>query len=311
MSVFISHSSKDQYIIDQFTEKILILGCGLRDDQVFCTSIDGLGIKTGEDFRNHIRKNLLTANFSLLMISENYRRSEVCMNEMGASWAIDNLNVRQLIFPKLGFESLGLLLNVRQASRIDKSADLDELFEELTSHYETEKRVSRWNKHKTDFLNILDEFEKENSNNVFPSPIEYFSQYLKENASLNNLLLNAHPTLLDCKAVFNESIYKKFFEMYCEQFEALTREYQESLYPSKRILRIVKTSTMELNNGINNIAGGMVDAAQKGFFKYNTEFYRVTFLENEKSEFGTSYKVFCYVNDKWVFFPKPWRMNER
>jgi hypothetical protein len=66
---------------------------------------------------------------------------------------------------------------------------------------------------------------------------------------------------------------------------------------------------MELINGINNIAGGMVDAARNGLFKHNVEFYRVTFLENDNSEFGVSYKVFCYVNDRWVFFPKPWRLK--
>jgi hypothetical protein len=309
MSVFISHSSRDKYIIDQFTEKILILGCGLRDGQVFCTSIDGLGIKTGEDFRNHIRQNILTAKFSLIMVSENYKRSEVCLNEMGASWAIEKIKVKQLLFPKLGFESLGLLLNVQQASQIDNSANLDELFEEITDYYQTDKKVSRWNKHKVDFLNILDEFEKENSNSFFPSPMEYFGQFIKENASLNNLLLKAHPNLLDCKAVFEESHYRKIFESYSSQFEHLTNEFLEPLYPKKKSLRIVKTSTMELINGINNIAGGMVDAARNGLFKHNVEFYRVTFLENDNSEFGVSYKVFCYVNDRWVFFPKPWRLK--
>jgi hypothetical protein len=309
MRVFISHSSQDKYIVEQFTEKILFLGCGLKDEQVFCTSIEGLGIKTGDDFRNHIRKNLITSDFSLIMVSENFKRSEVCLNEMGASWAIDNIKVKQLLFPKLGFGSLGLLLNVTQAAQINNSAALDELFEELTNHYNTKKKVSIWNKHKTDFLNILEEFEKENSNNIFPSPMEYFGQYIKKDASLNNLLLKTHPTLLDCKAVFAESDYKKVFETYCDQFELLTSEYLEPLYPKIKGFRIDKTSTMELNNGINNIAGGMVEAAKKGLFKYNVEFYKVSFLENENSKSGISYKVFCFVNNRWVFFPKPWRIT--
>ena len=309
MSVFISHSSRDRYIINQFTEKILILGCGLKDDQVFCTSIDGLGIKSGEDFRKHIRKNLVTADFSLIMVSENYKKSEICLNEMGASWILDDIKVKQLLFPKLSFESLGLLLNVKQASRIDKVGDLDELFEELTNHYKIEKKVVRWNKHKTDFLHILKEFEKENSNNVFPSPMEYFGQYIKEDACLNNLILKAHPTLLDCRAVFAESDYRKVFETYCIQFEPLTSEYLEPLYPEKKSIRIAKTSTMELNNGINNIAGGMLNAAKNGLFKYNVEFYQVSFLKNENAELGINYEVFCFVNDRWVFFPKPWRIK--
>lgn len=53
MSIFISHASKDEKIIRAFVDKILVLGCGLKDQQVYCTSIEGLGIGTGEDFRKH------------------------------------------------------------------------------------------------------------------------------------------------------------------------------------------------------------------------------------------------------------------
>lgn len=308
MSIFISHSSKDEYIINQFTEKILSLGCDIKDNQIFCTSIDGLGIKTGEDFRTHIHQNLVNADFSLIMVSENYKQSEVCLNEMGASWVIDNVKVKQLLFPDIGFESLGLLLNVQQASRIDKSADLDELFEEFSKHYQTNKKIVRWNKHKKDFLDILSKYKSENSNQIFPSPNNYFKQFIIKNASINTLLLTAHPTLLDCKAVFQEKYYRKSFEVNCHMFEKLSNDYFESLYPKKKSFRIIKTSVTDLCNGINNITGGMVNAAKKGFFNYNLEFYSVTFLENETDQFGISYHVFCYINDKWVFFPKPWRL---
>ncbi len=307
MSIFISHSSKDEFVIKQFVEKVLILGCGLSDKQIFCTSIDGLGIKTGADFRQHIRENLINADFSFIMISENYKRSEVCLNEMGASWTLDKLQVRQFLFPNLGFDSLGLLFNIHQAAKLNKASALDELFEEITLHFNTDKKISRWNNHKTDFLSFLNEYMQENSNQIYPSPKDYFESFIKENASLNHLLLKAHPTLLDCKMIFDEEYYEQFFEIYCKMFADIIKEYIEPIYPRKKKLRIVKTNTMELTNGINNIAGGMVEAAKKGYFNYGVDFYKVTFLENENSEFGISYKVFCYVNDKWIFIPKPWQ----
>lgn len=307
MSIFISHSSKDEFFINQFVKKILIDGCGLSDEQIFCTSIDGLGIKTGDDFRQRIRENLINADFSFIMISENYKRSEVCLNEMGASWALDGLRVRQYLFPNLGFDSLGVLLNVQQAAKIDESSALDELFEEITKHFNTSKKTSIWNNHKADFLSFLKEYMQENSNQIYPSPKDYFESFVKENASLNHLLLKAHPTLLDCKMIFHEKYYKQFFEIYCKMFADIEKEYMEPIYPKKRHLRIVKSNTMELMNGINNIAGGMVLAAKNGYFNYGVDFYEVTFLENENSEFGLSYKVFCFVNDRWIFIPKPWR----
>lgn len=307
MSIFVSHSSKDKYLIDLFLEKILILGCGLNDRTIFCTSIEGLGIKNGEDFREHIKQKLKKSSFSFVMISNNYRQSEVCLNEMGASWTIDDLKVKQFLFPNLDFNSLGLLMNIKQAAKLEDSSSLDELYEELTSFYKIEQRIARWNKHKTDFLLALKSYSNEQSNRISPTPTEFFQSFLKEDISLNHLILKAHPTLLDCKQIFSEKYYKSMFESYCNVFEPIGNEYIEPLFPKRKFVRINKTNTMELMNGINSIAGGMVSAAQKGYFNYNVEFYSATFLEKKESKHGYSYKVFCFVNDRWVFIPKPWR----
>ena len=49
-----------------------------------------MGLKNGEDIRRHIRENVRSADFSFLMISKNYKASEICLNEMGAVWATVN-----------------------------------------------------------------------------------------------------------------------------------------------------------------------------------------------------------------------------
>lgn len=71
--IFISHSSKDKEIIEKFTDNILHLGIGLSHEEIFCTSVEEMGIKNGDDIRNHIKKNIQEADFSFLMISKNYK----------------------------------------------------------------------------------------------------------------------------------------------------------------------------------------------------------------------------------------------
>ena len=63
--------------------------------------------------KNHIKENILSADFSLLLISENYKNIEICHNEMGAVWATDK-NVRYYLLPNTGFDKIGWLcaLNV-------------------------------------------------------------------------------------------------------------------------------------------------------------------------------------------------------
>lgn len=308
MRIFISHSSKDKNLIDQFVEKILILGCGLTDENIFCTSIDGLGIKTGEDFRDHIKTNLKISDYSFLMISDNYKNSEVCLNEMGASWALDGIKVKQFLFPKLGFNSLGLLLNIQQAAKLDDSSALDELYEELIMEFNTEKKVSRWNKHKSDFLKFLDSYSDRSHISASPSPEDFFDSFIKENASLNHILLKAYPTLIDCKAIFTEKYYLVYFEAVCKELEQLGSKYIEPMYTKRKFVRIKKANTRDLIGDYKYIAGGYLHAAKKGCFNYNIDFYIPTFLENENSEFGVHFSAFCFVNDRWVFIPNPARL---
>lgn len=310
MSIFISHSSRDKVLIDQFVKEILVLGCGIKQDLIYCTSIEGLGIRNGEDFREHIKIHLKQSKYAFVFISNNYKNSEVCMNEMGACWAFDHLHIKQFLFPNLDFGSLGLLLNVKQASKIEDTSALDELHEELISKYDTKVSVTLWNKYKGDFLKIINEYARNNANTPYPHPRDYFYDFIKENASPNYLLSKAHPTLLDCKSIFSEEYYLKAFNAYCHGYEDLNNKHLEPFYPKYKHLKITKSSVLKIRNGENTMPGGISNLVVHGVFNSNVEFYSVTFLENKSSEHGNRYSVFCYVNNRWVFIPKPWRFVE-
>ena len=132
--LFISHSSKDKEIVSEFCDRILRLGIGISSDDIFCTSIEDMNIKNGEDIREHIKDNILSADFSILLISENYKKSEICLNEMGAIWANDN-NVRYYLLPNTTFNQIGWLCDTKQAEKLNDHVALDKLYNELTNYY--------------------------------------------------------------------------------------------------------------------------------------------------------------------------------
>lgn len=154
--IFISHSSEDEVIINSFIEKILMLGCGFKRSDIFCT-LDHTAIRTGDDFRDEIIRNMKGCDYILCMISDNYRTSEVCQNEMGAAWAMEGKRVLPFKFPNLKFTEIGFLNVVKQAADITDKSKLDELYDEFCKCYDLEPDWRNYNKQKEDFVKLVSE----------------------------------------------------------------------------------------------------------------------------------------------------------
>lgn len=152
--VFISHSSKDKDLVSEFCDRILRLGIGLSADDIFCTSIEDMNIKNGDDIRKHIKENILSADFSFLLISENYKKSEICLNEMGAVWATDN-NVRYYLLPNTGINKLGWLCDANQAEQLIDHIVLDKLYTELKDYYDLDVKLETWSRQRMTFINNI------------------------------------------------------------------------------------------------------------------------------------------------------------
>lgn len=152
--IFISHSSRDRDIVERFVDSILQLGIGLSHEDIFCTSIEEMGVKNGEDIREHIRNNIQSADFSFLMISRNYKESEICLNEMGAVWAAEN-RVRYYLLPGADFKEIGWLCDVKKAERLNDSVALDSLESELTSFYDLPHSGGAWSRQRQSFLDYI------------------------------------------------------------------------------------------------------------------------------------------------------------
>lgn len=160
--IFISHSSKDKNIVEEFVDHILLMGIGIQPENIFCTSIEDLAIKNGEDIRRHIQSNIQNADFSILLISDNYKKSEICLNEMGAVWAYNN-NVRLYLLPNTRFEKIGWLCDTKQAEMLYNSITLDGLKMELSEHYSLKDQGTTWSRQRETFVKSFEVKKKKSS----------------------------------------------------------------------------------------------------------------------------------------------------
>ena len=149
--IFISHASKDKELIGKFVDSIFLLGMGMDSEIIAFTSREDTGVPAGESIPQFIQDNIACANIVLLMISDNYKSSEVCLNEMGAAWAL-NKHIIQILLPNTSFDRLGWLCSLDKALKIDDTASIDGLCEVFADKLDIGIKLSVWNRNKSAFL---------------------------------------------------------------------------------------------------------------------------------------------------------------
>ena len=155
---FISHSSEDKIIVNGFIKELLKIGCGFKDADIFCT-LDSTSIRTGDDFREKIVENMKSCDFILLFISENYMKSEICHNEMGAAWALDDKRILPFVLPGTTFNQMGFLNVVKQGASIADKRKLDEFYNEVCGYYGISSDWPSFNKAKEDFIDLINSIQ--------------------------------------------------------------------------------------------------------------------------------------------------------
>ena len=154
-SIFISHSSKDEWIITPFIDKILIVGMGIPQGKIFYTSNEDTGIKSGSEFRKTIQLKLQKATAVIQIITENYKRSEVCLNEMGAAWVLSK-NVIPFVMPPIHFQNVGFIHYTTQLLKLNDEKDLYKFFDDHKELKPTASfTITNYHRQVTDFLELI------------------------------------------------------------------------------------------------------------------------------------------------------------
>lgn len=197
--VFISHSSDDKEIILSFIKRVLILGLGLPKDDIVFTSDENYGIEPGGDIPQYIKRNIAHADVVLIMVSHGYKKSEVCLNEMGAAWALDR-NIIQVLLPDADFDDLGWVINLKKAIRLNEKQQLLSLTKKIASllGVDMTKQFADAVTSIDDFLSVL-----KNENN----PTEAMSKPMAHPAKTSEPQ-SAHIEVGNPDTVVNEAINK-------------------------------------------------------------------------------------------------------
>ncbi|MBE7727983.1 MAG: toll/interleukin-1 receptor domain-containing protein [Enterocloster citroniae] len=126
--IFISHSSQDKEYVTclvDFLEDI-----GLRQEQLFCSSVPGYDIPLGEDIYDYLKNQFQKHDLHvILVLSNNYYQSVACMNEMGAAWVLQN-KYTVILLPGFEFKEIQGAINPRQIG-LKLDSDLTEVKEKL------------------------------------------------------------------------------------------------------------------------------------------------------------------------------------
>lgn len=136
---------------------------GIKQTQLFCSSIQGYGIPQGSgDLYNYIRNEMSNDNlFVVIMLSPNYYNSPVCLNEMGAAW-IKQSAYQSILLPGFAYPDIKGAINPRDicfqlSDKENRKAAMNEFKNRIISHLEMEEiDQTRWERFRDAFFDEID-----------------------------------------------------------------------------------------------------------------------------------------------------------
>ena len=177
--IFISHSSNDEHYAKLVIDLLHSMGHYDWKNSVFCSSIPGNDIPVGERIPDYIKQQFYTHElYVLFLLSDNFYKSPVSLNEMGATW-ITGQQYRMILLPGFSFSDIKGVIDPSILS-VDLNLEQDGIWNPL-------------NKLRDDILKFLnikasDHYEWESKRNQFIDAIqEKNKEQQKDFSQLNPL----------------------------------------------------------------------------------------------------------------------------
>lgn len=159
-SIFISHAIANKELADMLVD-LLETAIGVDHREIFCSSLEGMGIPSGTDFIHFIKSQIKEPKIVILLLSKEYFNSQFCLCELGASWVMSHKTI-PLLVPPLEFKDIKAVLLGKQLLRITEKNDLNEMQSEIIKALGIKgKSFARWEIKRSKFLKELSGFLKE------------------------------------------------------------------------------------------------------------------------------------------------------
>lgn len=314
MKIFISFSSKDDFILKCFVDRILKLGLQIKPESICCTGIESSKPQTGEDFKVWIKSNIENSQIIIQLISLNYKSSEVCLNEMGASW-LTSARIIPILIPPLDYPNVGFIHNSSQLLKLDSRSDLFKFADEIIAFFPDKslkseilnQQISEFIKQTSDQKIFTREIMKRKIETYQTPSFDIFEKMIIEDIDVKSILLKSQPNLSDCSKAFKSEYKEKFYDYYSRSFKGLNSNSNIDFSQFEKF-EVESADSYELNENNHNLPGGMTQLAKQGILNNNIKFYTVRF-KKKNEESGTSFTAWAFIDNRWIFFPKPWQLD--
>lgn len=154
--IFISHSSQDTEIVERFVNEVLKLGLAIPPNRIFCSSIEGQGIRKGGYIPDSLKSEMSHSGLVFLFISKAYQKSEVCLNEVGAAWVLlEKEQVIPILLNDVDFSELGILNLNKVGVKVNDQEALSSIIDDQRNFLNPDLKISLVNKHLKNFCKLL------------------------------------------------------------------------------------------------------------------------------------------------------------
>lgn len=127
--IFLSHAAADVELVEAF-ETLLTKALNITSESIFCSSLEGQGVKKGGNFVDDIKGKAIEAKAVVALISPAYMESAFCLAELGAAWVL-NAHRFPIVVPPNTFEVMKATLLGVVGVKIDEQTPLAQLLEEI------------------------------------------------------------------------------------------------------------------------------------------------------------------------------------
>ncbi|MGA8087442.1 MAG: toll/interleukin-1 receptor domain-containing protein [Terracidiphilus sp.] len=222
--VFISHADKDSALANALTD-LLLTGLNLQTSNIFCSSLAGLGIPAGQDFKSYIKQELADSTVVIALLTPNYYASAFCLCEAGAAWVLSK-DFLPFVVSNSTFGEMKAVLQGTQALRLEEETALDEMRERIEKGLSVTSKHAWWTKKKGEFLkklsDIVASLEKPNR----PSAKEY-ADALKQRDDYRQVSEELEERLNRCEKNYTEVAKLKDREAVAPRNESSLRQTVE------------------------------------------------------------------------------------
>lgn len=244
--IFVSHSSKDSAIINDFVECVLIAGLKIDKSEIVYTSSEEMGVEPGESIPDYIKNNIANSTVFISMISNNYNASPVCMQEIGHVRSSDKRNI-QILLPGATYNMLPFGYQHIKAIEIDKKDSLKRLCEVI------EKQL------------IIEELDELNCD----KNIDLFIEKLNETLSVKGIVAQTSKMPIE-KINYVDQINEFKIELteFCKTFELTNKKLNDIIvepdkYNKEKFENLLKLNIENKTSGIRQFKNSLFNFIER------------------------------------------------